>query len=386
MRIAFIATDSRENDRTYDRTVPSFGTAPEALLRGFEQLDDIEVHVISCLQRRVASPEKIGKNLWYHGLHVPKIGWLRTGYQGCVRAVRKCLREIRPDIVHGQGTERDCGLSAALSGLPNVVTIHGIMQEISQLLHAKPFTFYWLAERFETFTLKRTAGVFCNSNHTLRSIEPRAIKTWLVPNPLREIFFTAPKAPQSNTVPFLLNVGVISKRKRQLELLQLAQRLHARNLQCKFGFIGITTANDPYAAQFTKEMRQAEQAGYAFYRKHCDAGELVELFDASAALVHFPLAEPFGLVVAEALARNLKLFGARTGGILDIAAGVGDAELFDVADLSGLESSIARWLQAGCPKGRSSAQMMADRYHPKAVAQRHVEIYREVIESRRKSR
>jgi glycosyltransferase involved in cell wall biosynthesis len=384
MRIALIATDSRELERAYDRTMPAFGTAPEALLRGFEQIDGIEVHVISCLQRRTSNPEKIGKNLWYHGLHVPKIGWLRTGYQGCIRAVRKNLGAIAPDIVHGQGSERDCAISAVFSDLPNVVTIHGNMQEVAQVLHAKPFSFYWLAERLETFTLKRTAGVFCNSEHTRNLIKPRAQKTWLVPNALREIFFTASKKPSPHSVPLLLNVGVISKRKRQLELLQLAQRLHARKLKFKFGFVGIAPANDDYVQQFMIEMRQAEQAGYAFYHIQCEAQKLVDLFDASAALVHFPIAEPFGLVVAEALARDVKLFGARTGGISDIAVGVDDAELFDAADLPGLEDGIARWLEAGCPKTQSSAKIMADRYHPKYVAARHIEIYREVLASRKK--
>jgi hypothetical protein len=72
-----------------------------------------------------ASAEKLADNLWYHPLHVPKIGWLRTGYQGCIRAVRKKLREIRPDIAHGSETERECAISAVFSGLLNAVTIQG---------------------------------------------------------------------------------------------------------------------------------------------------------------------------------------------------------------------------------------------------------------------
>ena len=54
----------------------------------------------------LASPEKIAPNIFYHSLLVPKIGWLRTGYQGCIRAVRKKLQEIQPDIVHSQGDRK----------------------------------------------------------------------------------------------------------------------------------------------------------------------------------------------------------------------------------------------------------------------------------------
>src|SRR5438552_2279906 len=104
MKIAFLTTDNRENDRTYSESVPRFGMAPEALLHGFSSLSEIQVHVISCTQKPMQSPKKLADNIWYHSLEVPKLGWMRTTYQGCIRAVRKKLKRIQPDIVHGQGT------------------------------------------------------------------------------------------------------------------------------------------------------------------------------------------------------------------------------------------------------------------------------------------
>src|SRR6185436_9154325 len=106
IRVALLTTDSREHFRDYDCPTPYFGSAPEALLEGLAAIPEVEVHVISCLQRRIPSPEKLHPNIFYHGLYVPKLGWMRTAYQGCVRAVRQRLEQIRPDLVHGQGTER----------------------------------------------------------------------------------------------------------------------------------------------------------------------------------------------------------------------------------------------------------------------------------------
>src|SRR5439155_13329895 len=134
--------------------------------------------VISCTQQPMASPQRLADNIWFHSLHVPKLGWLRTGYQGCIRAVRKRLKAIKPDIVHGQGTERDCGLSAIFSGFPNVVTIHGNMSELARLFRRPIASYDWLAARLEAFTLKRTAGVFCNSEYTERLVKPRSRRTW----------------------------------------------------------------------------------------------------------------------------------------------------------------------------------------------------------------
>ncbi|HLX68079.1 MAG TPA: hypothetical protein VKV04_00490 [Verrucomicrobiae bacterium] len=44
-------------------------------------------------------------------------------------------------------------------------------------------------------------------------------------------------------------------------------------------------------------------------------------------------------------AQDLKFFGARTGGIVEIADGVPGAELFEPDDWAGLTDALARWAQ-----------------------------------------
>src|SRR5579884_895840 len=99
LRVALLTSDGREVRRNYDPHEPDFGAAPEALMQGFAEISEAEIHTISCVQQPVVSPEKIAPNIFFHALHVPKIGWMRTGYQGCIRAVRKKLREIKTEIV-----------------------------------------------------------------------------------------------------------------------------------------------------------------------------------------------------------------------------------------------------------------------------------------------
>src|SRR5580658_8619357 len=156
MVIAILTTDDREPFRQYDNPAPWFGKAPEALVQGFNGMPGAEIHILSCTQRPVSSPVKLADNIWFHSLHVPKIGWMRTFYQGCIRATRRKLKELKPDIVHGQGTERDCAISAVLSGFPNIITVHGNMNAIAGLHHSRIGSFQWLAARLENFTLPRT--------------------------------------------------------------------------------------------------------------------------------------------------------------------------------------------------------------------------------------
>jgi glycosyltransferase involved in cell wall biosynthesis len=379
LKIAILTTDNRQHFQDYSNPMPYFGMAPEALLQGLACIKDLEVHVISCVRREMKSPEKIANNIWFHSLLVPKFGWMTSAYQGCIRAVRKRLQELRPDIVHGQGSERECAISAVLSGFPNVITIHGNMAELARLFKHPVGSFGWLAAKFETFALWKTAGVFCNSQYTESLVRPRARRTWLVPNAIREQFFSPiaePLAPRSKCV--LTNVGLISPRKRQLELLDTARQLKERGLNFEFHFIG-HLGTDAYAEAFLERIKPLESAGFARFLGPKSTTELIEAFDLASGMVHFPSEEAFGLVVAEGLARNLKFFGAHTGGIIDISEGVPGVELVDVEDWERLSSAITGWISSGAAKPEDVAKLMEARYHPAVIAKRHVEIYREVL-------
>lgn len=377
MRIAILTSDNREGFRDYSNPFPIMGLAPDALLQGFAMLgSEVEVHVISCLQQPAPAPEKIADNIWYHAVHVPKIGWLRTLYQGCIRAVRKKLREIQPDIVHGQGTERDCAMCAIYSGFPNLLTIHGNMRAIAKFHRVYPGNYFWITSKLETLALKRTHGVFCNSAYTESLVSPLARRIWRVPNALRRAFFEQPLDSKPVTPPVLLNVGEISSRKNQLEILNVARNLHQRGFRFEVQFIGRMEPQAEYSKIFLGAIAGAQAAGYARHLGNLDVQKLIRAMDAASALVHFPGEEAFGLVTAEGLARNLKLFVAAVGGGVDIASGVEGAELVPGNDWAGLENAIARWLEAGSPRPQTAGQIMRERYHPEVIARKHLEIYR----------
>jgi glycosyltransferase involved in cell wall biosynthesis len=385
LKVAFLTTDNREHDHNYSASAPYFGTAPSALLEGFATLPNVEVHILSCTQQPMFSPPKLAQNIWFHSLHVPKIGWLRTGYAGCILAVRKKLSEIHPAIVHGQGTERDCGISAVFSSYPNIITIHGNMAELARIFHANFGGFHWLAAKLENFTLPRTSGVFCNSHYTQSLVSPRSKKTWLVPNPIRDSFFTPliPRNPPFE-MPVLLVVGVICQRKQQLKILQLLIQLHQQNTRFQVKFIGFC-GDDPYGKAFLNLLNSQENDGCASWLGVLDELELIQCMDSAHALLHFPQEEAFGLVVGESLARGLKLFASKIGGIRDIASGVLDAELFDPKDWHELSRALSVWIQRPSLSSPQSQNLMKSRYHPNAIASRHLEIYREVLSARRLS-
>lgn len=383
MTIVQLTTDGREPFREYNKTQPWFGAAPEALLQGFSQLTEVSIHVVSCTQRpMVASPEKLADNIWFHSLHVPKLGWMRTGFQGCVRAVRRKLSELQPDIVHGQGTERDCALSAVFSAFPNVLTIHGNARSIARINNAFPLSYWWLAGRLESLVLARTHGVFCNSQFTKSEVKSAAAQTWLVPNALRLPFFDLPRASPKESLPILLNIGVIQQRKQQLELLHEAIKWRKLGFAFKLRFIGVLDKKSSYAESFGEEIIKLKKEGWVEHVNKMDCQQIISALDQSAAFIHVPKEEAFGLVVAEAIARGCRVFGFNVGGMSEICRGTKSKELNKVGNWEELGKQILEWLNQSPRRDELGAMEMRARYHPAVVAQKHLEIYRELIRTR----
>jgi glycosyltransferase involved in cell wall biosynthesis len=153
-------------------------------------------------------------------------------------------------------------------------------------------------------------------------------------------------------------------------------------LKFEFRFVGyIGNAQESYAAAFLERLKPLEAAGCARYLGMPSHEDMVRAFDAAAGTIHFPTEEAFGSVAAEAFARDLKYFGARTGGITEIAEGMPEAELFESSDRAGLTEAIARWIGQGCPSPRGASLIARKRYHPEVYVQQHLQVYREVLSS-----
>ena len=382
IKVALLTTDSREHFKDYANPNPYFGTAPEALLEGFKLLrDEIEVHVISCLQQPPkSSPSKLADNIYYHGLHVPNIGWMKTGYLGCIRAVRCKLQEIQPDIVHGQGTERDCAMCAVFSGFPNVVTIHGVMRVIHNLTRdTQRLHYYWFARHLETLALRRTCGVIAISPYVEAMAGRLSRRSWLIPNAVREPFFLTASARQRESGPVrLVNVGVISPLKRQVELLEHLAELR-RTVPFEITFVGKASSSDAYAQRFARLIAalQVEHGGF----KHVPflAGQqLLGLYDSADAMVHFSKEESFGLTFAEALARNLPLFASDVGAIRQIGNGIPACRIFTTENFPGLMSALKQWIKTGPEIERQAVPhpLIKSRYHPTSIAEQHLAAYK----------
>lgn len=376
MKIVQLTTDNREHYHDYTPDVPHFGAAPEGLLQGFAQIPEVEVHVVSCARERMKSPEKLAPNTWFHGLHVPRIGWTATAFQGCVRAVRRKLKELQPDIVHGQGTERDCALSAVFSGFPNVLTVHGNMRLIAAVNKAKPLSFYWQAAKLEKIALPRADGVVCITHYTEGAVKDLAKKTWVVPNAVDGSFFDIKPAP--DPVRTILCVGVISYRKNQNPFIRALDSF-AEKAKFKLVFLGVGPETDPYVAEFRQLVAARPWCEYAGF---ADRDKLKTWFQRASMLALPSLEDNCPMVVLEAMASGVPVLAANVGGLPDLITDGKNGIFCDPLDAASMRNGVERLLTdaqlARNLAATAKAQALA-KYHPLVIAREHVKIYEQVL-------
>jgi len=376
MKIAILTTDAREYYKDYSCPTTYFGTAPEALLQGFSQLPDIEVHVVSCVRKEMHSQDKLSDNIWYHPVLVSKIGWMTSVYQGCIRAVRRKLREIGPDIVHGQGTERDCAITAVFSGYPNVLTIHGNMRLIAKVSKAKPFSYGWLNAHLEAVTLPRTDGVVCITHYTENAVRNLARRTWVVPNAVDANFFEINNHPGG--IPELLVVGLVCARKNQNALIRALDSLAATRA-FRVSFLGQVQREDAYEAEFFELLRSrpwCEWCGFA------NRDALRARLAVAAGVVLASLEDNCPMVVLEAMAAGVPVVAPNVGGVPDLVTDGVNGLLCDPTQKESMAEVVQRLLEnphAASKMAVVAKDMAIERFHPRRIALRHLEIYREVL-------
>lgn len=378
IRVALLTTDSREHFKDYANPKPYFGTAPEALIEGFKTMPkEIEVHVISCLQKNpISSPEKLADNIYYHALHVPKIGWMKTGYLGCSRAVRHKLQEIRPDIVHGQGTERDCAMCAVFSGFPNVLTIHGNMRLVAKFLRAKPLTYYWFASRLERLCLRKTDGVVAISSYTQTNVSPYTQRAWLVPNAVHPSFFDLPHGPGSP--PRILCAANIGSRKNQIGLINSLDALAAIK-PIKLIFVGGGADDDAYYRDF--KLMVSDRA-WCEYLGPLDRAELQNELQLASVGVLPSFEDNCPMVILEAAAAGLPFAASRVGGIPDLIEDRRTGLLFNPRQPESICSSVESLIVDRALADRLAATARAeamDRFSAESVARQHLAAYSAVV-------
>lgn len=345
LRIAIVVIDA--NEAAFDNVArlglqsPAVHPAIQALFDALATDGAHEYFVLygarNLRQPRVRSNGKVT----YVGVPAPKIHipGMGAGYWSRFLALRRFIRrELKPDLVHAQGTERESGMVAVHSGLPNLITMHGNFRELRKFYPAPIGSYLWTNALLENHVLRRVGGIICISNYVRGITAGYRKPQYLIPNPVRPEFLTA-KRPEweGRNLCFM---GALDQRKRPEFVLQACIPLWRKGMEFRLHFYGRPTGT--HAERLKQIAADWVQRGSVVFEGF--TADPLQAMLASDVMVSASVEESFGMNVLEAMAAGTVVVAPRTGGICDIVKDGQSGFLFDVEDLANCTAHIQRLL------------------------------------------
>ncbi len=260
--------------------------------------------------------------------------------------------------------------------MPKLLTIHGHMARIAEILDAKPFSYYWLVKQLEALAVRRANGVVAITNYTRERLKDKARQTWVVPNAVDASFFEVNAAGHGKTA---LCVASLSAWKRQLELIEALDSLPA-NMRPQLTLLGIG-ADSEYGA---KVVEAVEKRPWCNHPGPVSRDGLKDWLKKAGLLILPSTEDNCPMVVLEAMAAGVPVAASRIGGIPDLIDDGRTGFLFDPLDAGSIRQAVSRWAESPemtAALAETAKREALARFHPRVVAARHLEIYREVVRS-----
>jgi len=358
--------------------------AVAALVHGLARLDEIELHVITRLKSTQAGPDRLAQDgATIHLLPpLPHFERLR-GFPTYQRLLDDRLEQIRPQVIHAQGTAADAFV-ALRSGYPTIITVHGIVNEDRK--HSRIFSerirLLFDSLLIERRVVARTRYLIAISHyvsHYFSAITRADLRCFHIPNAVDERFFALDRAPVPQRVLF---AGQVSHLKRVLDLVQAFELAARQYPAAQLHIAGDLNVDVDYVRLIRETICRAGLEKNVHLLGVLNQAQILDEF-ASCSLFVLPSAqESFSLVIAQAMASVRPVAAASVGGVLELLGEHGERGLLvPPGDVQSLAEAMLRLLQdAGLSQrlARSGSDFARQNFHPDVVARRTAEVYREV--------
>jgi glycogen(starch) synthase len=286
----------------------------------------------------------------------------------------------RPDVVHVHDWNYAWAGNtlSTLDGAPLVATIHStergrhgghVPQGDPSAIHSVEWWLSWQAQR-----------VICCSRFMMREVlegfelTPDTVR--LVPNGVDTAEWAPPQFGAERE-PLVLAWGRVQYEKGFQVLAQAMARLRGRvpGISC------LIAGRGPYLPELQSQLDIEGVGDLVQLAGYVPRDELKRLLHRAGCVVIPSLYEPFGVVALEALAADVPVVAADTGGLAEIMHGSGAALLFEPGNAARLAESIERVLvdrNFSASLRTKAGELLRDRYSWDAIAEQTLEVYREL--------
>lgn len=387
LRVALVGDYPNNEDAILQGGVQS---VTHALAHALSRRADVECHVVSAVLNPETDYRKVGP---LHVHYVKRLPLPRaiTCKLTDSPALSRAVRNIKPDIVHGQGQDRHA-LGALNAGYPTVITPHGVLFVETKLLRKGTYDLLGMAtasyiNSWEREVFRRADHMILISSY-LKEIYGDMLTAphTSIDNPINASYFDLPRDPQPNR---LLFVGVVAPRKCVHDLVAAAG--HLRDMQRQgggtpnFEFRIAGPLINPAVEQKLRDMiRELQLEAHVKLLGALSEDDLRDEYSKAQLLLLASREETSPQVIAQAMACGLPTVASRSGGI---PAMIDDGEtglLFPFADPAACARQIDTLLRDRDRWTRMSDRIRVEarrRFHSDSVAASTVDVYRGTLQA-----
>jgi glycosyltransferase involved in cell wall biosynthesis len=386
LKVAMLVVDGNDvrgsSMKSDTKPSPNVHPAIEALLQGLEGLDGIEVHVLfgSLTPPSLIRPAQGAVR--YHSIPYRRLLGVLSGggFLGRFFSLRNYVRSHSFHLVHAQGSERESAWTAVFSGIPSVITLHGLMGEVVQMKGNRTLWHYWVAALLERLAIKRTDGVIAISPYALRVVLGITPRARFIPNAVRSEFYLESREKKGD-VPTVLFVGNLTHVKRPDWFIGAVDALWKEGLSFKARMLCMGNPKHPYFIEMVA-MADRLPASRKIDLRYNVADVAAELEQAD--ILFAPSTwESMGIAVCEAMAKGLCVVGSRIEANIPLL-GQGCGVMFSPDNFKEAVDSLRSVILDPELRGRISekSQNRVKSYAPDVVAGETADFYREILRMR----
>ncbi len=391
LRVALLGEYPVREDAIHGGGVQS---VTHVLAHALARREDVECHVVCATRNPLEADRRVG-NLRVHFLARLPLPRLATSRAHDVPRLVRAVRAIDPDVVHGQGQDRH-GLAAVRCGRPAVVTPHGVIFVESALLKrhaldAPGMLRQALLNRTEREIFRRATDMVIISRYLTAIYGPLlTARAHYIENPIEERFFRIERRPERGR---LLFAGTVVPRKRVGDLVAAVALLRAQHAaagdrsamprwlaELQLRIVG-PLVHPGSEAQVRGLIAEHGLADTVILTGAVSQEDLLDEYARAELLVLSSREETAPQIIAQAMACGLPTVSSAAGGVPHMVRDGETAGLFPVGDVPACAEQIRRLLADDARRVAMSARVAAEareRFHPDAVAEKTVAVYRAV--------
>jgi len=339
----------------------------------------LDLHVVTF--RGTGKEDRVEElpGLTVHRLAQPRFG-RPTWHRAEIRRLHRALRSLRPDVVHAHGSQVHTA-AAVRSGLPTVVTIHGIMAREAGTLQV-----WWrkvartLDAWFERYALRGVQNLIAISPYVLEAYPwLRPAQVYHIENPVDDLFFATERREEPERI---LCPARVIPRKGILFLLQALPALVREFPGLQLRIAGESQAMPSYLAACRTFIAGRGLAGHVRFLDNLSMAELAEEYARCTLMVLPSMQETAPVVIGEAMAVGVPVVATRVGGVAHMVQDGVTGLLVDYGHVDGLTAALRRLLNDGALRramGRQARLQAEQRFRLSLVAERTKRVYEDIL-------